>query len=563
MSSARYGMPLLIISMALYCVIGFTGFDPMRQDEAYIFGIILEYWRGHSWIVPLLAGQPHMEKPPLYYLLGAASARLFSPWLPLHDAARLCSAFLIAITVLCIACCGRLTWGAGYGRFAALALLCSLGLFVPTHMLLTDNAQLTGCAIALLGFAGAVQQKWWSGFTLGTGAGIAFLAKGLLGPGVIGLTALVLFMWPHWRSRSYLLALAVALIAALPWILIWPIALYRTSSLLFSEWLATNNFARYLGYAPHCLNAVKDKKFWYTTFLWATFPVLPLAFVSLHRYRATFSAQPALSIGTTFALALSMVLVASATLRAIYALPLLLAFALIAAPVLRNPPSWMGESTLVSQMLFAVLGLFIWIYWLTALVMKINLSPLLSATLGTLDDRHGRINIFAAVVAGVVTVFWVLCQKAWRNQHWRGPAAWYSSVFCSLALFSLLCLPSLSEQGSYRSLYRQMSAYLPSQGCINSIGLGESQRGMLDYVLNIKTQAIDNARNSWCNTLLIDSSVTKPEPKLSDDWHLLWSGARSKDAHEIFYLYTRDNHSTDAALLGGDVGVEQRHAIAF
>lgn len=548
MSSARYGMSLLIISMALYCVIGFIGFDPARQDEAYIFGITLEYWRGHSWVVPLLAGQPHMEKPPLYYLLAAASARLFSPWLPLHDAARLCSAFLTAITVLCIAYCGRLTWGAGYGRFAALALLCSLGLFVPAHMLLTDNAQLTGCAIALLGFAGA-QQKWWGGFALGTGAGIAFLAKGLLGPGIVGLTALALFIWPHWRSRSYLLALVVALIAALPWILIWPIALYRASPLLFSEWLSTNNFARYLGYAPHCLNAVKDKKFWYTTFLWATFPVLPLALTSLHRYRSALSAQPALHIGMAFALVLSTVLVASATLRAIYALPLLLALALIAAPVLRDPPAWMRGSALFSQMLFAVSALVIWIYWLTAVVMKIDLSPLIGATLGAQDGGNGRIHIFATGVAGAITAFWLSCQKAWRNQPWQGPAAWYSSVFCFLALFSLLCLPSLSEKGSYRGLYRQMSAYLPREDCINSIGLGESQRGMLDYVLNIKTQPINDLRNSWCGTLLLDSSVTHPEPKPTADWHLLWSGARSHDAHEIFYVYARNISGSN---IGGD-----------
>jgi len=64
------------------------------------------------------------------------------------------------------------------------------GLAIPAHRLLTDNAQLTGFALALLGLAGAVRARQWTGFALGTGIGVAFLAKGLLGVAVIGAAAI-------------------------------------------------------------------------------------------------------------------------------------------------------------------------------------------------------------------------------------------------------------------------------------------------------------------------------------------------------------------------------------
>ncbi len=536
----RYSMPLLFVMMALYCVIGFTGFDPARQDEAYIFDIILEYWRGRASVVPLLAGHPYMEKPPLYYLLASFSMRAFMPWLSPYAAARICSGLLVAVSTLCIAYASRLTWGEGSGRFAALALLCSVGLFVPAHMMLTDNAQMTGCALALLGLCGYTKNKWWSGLALGTGAGFAFLSKGLLGPGVIGLAALFLLMWPRWRTRAYLAMLVLAFVAATPWLLIWPLDLYRNSPGLFYEWLTQNNFARFAGTAPAYLNAVKEKNFWYTKFLWGTFPTLPLAITSIRRHRATLTEQPALQIGLAFAVAMILVLAASATLRAIYALPLLLAFALIAAPVLRTPPLWFRLSANAARYLFVVGALLIWGYWFIARARK---THQLSQHVLAVAMPHRHFHGVAALLAIAITALWLACQRAWGEQQWRRSADWYNSIFCLLALFSLLCLPALSAKGSYRHVFHQLGHYLPREGCVDSIGLGESQQGMLDYLLNLKTVIISNAQVAQCNALLIDTDVNSPIPYFGAEWGLRWQGARDRNDHEVFYLFTRRNTS--------------------
>lgn len=41
-----------------------------------------------NWLVPTNAGEPFMEKPPLYYWVATISAHLLSGFMPLYDAAR-------------------------------------------------------------------------------------------------------------------------------------------------------------------------------------------------------------------------------------------------------------------------------------------------------------------------------------------------------------------------------------------------------------------------------------------------------------------------------------------
>ena len=175
----------------VYLLLGLTGHDPWKQDEAYIFGIVQSLLETGDWVVPTLTGVPFMEKPPLFYMVAAACARLTSPWLPLHDGARLASGLFTGPALACTGLTARVVWGAGTGRLAALAFCASIGLLQHAHMMLTDVALLAGFAVAMLGLTMARQAPFGPGLLLGTGAGMAFLAKGLLGPGVIAIAALV------------------------------------------------------------------------------------------------------------------------------------------------------------------------------------------------------------------------------------------------------------------------------------------------------------------------------------------------------------------------------------
>src|SRR5438034_1198112 len=99
---------------------------------------------------------------------------------------------------------GAYIWLASYGVIAARSLI---GWFRPAHLLISDSAVVGGISFGLYGVAVILERRAWGAIRLGTGAGIAFLSKGLLGPGVIGLTALALAGLPHWQTRRYVRAL--------------------------------------------------------------------------------------------------------------------------------------------------------------------------------------------------------------------------------------------------------------------------------------------------------------------------------------------------------------------
>ena len=229
--TGQRGLPVpltwFLLLVAAWLLPGLVGHDPWKQDETYVFAIIYHMLQGGNWVVPMLAGEPFMEKPPLYYWVGAGMARVFSPWLALHDGARLASGLFSAITLMSTGLAARHWWGKGQGRLAVLVLMACFGLLYESHTMITDVPMLTGFAMASYGFALSRERAWPGGIWLGTGVGVGFLAKGLLVPGVIGVTALLLpLLFSTWRLRVYARSLGVALLAALPWLLIWPIALY-------------------------------------------------------------------------------------------------------------------------------------------------------------------------------------------------------------------------------------------------------------------------------------------------------------------------------------------------
>ena len=205
----------VILLCAAWALFGLIGHDPWKPDEAYSFGLVYSILQAHDWVVPMLAGEPFMGKPPLYYLTAAGFASLFSGWLPLHDGARLASGFYVGLTLFFSGLTARELWGKGYGRLTALILIACLGLLVRTHQLVSDTALLSGFTIAFYGFALTPRRVLLGGIAIGTGAGIGFMADGLLAPGSVAITALLLpLASPTWRTRQYFIALTIAFIVA-------------------------------------------------------------------------------------------------------------------------------------------------------------------------------------------------------------------------------------------------------------------------------------------------------------------------------------------------------------
>src|SRR5206468_12481830 len=87
--------------------IGVFGREPWKADEAYSFGLIWSVVQGKGWLVPMLAGEPFMEKPPLFYGLAALCVKLFGGPIPAHDAARIAIVVLLYVTFGFVAAAGN------------------------------------------------------------------------------------------------------------------------------------------------------------------------------------------------------------------------------------------------------------------------------------------------------------------------------------------------------------------------------------------------------------------------------------------------------------------------
>ena len=362
-------MVLLLIGIVGWVLIGLIGHDPWKPDEAYTFGIVLDLLKGGDWVVPSLAGEPFVEKPPLFFLVAAGFARIFGDLLPLHDAARLATGLFVGITLFSLVLTGRELCGRGYGPLAAMVMIGCIGPTARLHQLITDVALLAGVSIGLYGLALARRSPWAGGIALGTGVAMAFLAKGLPGPGWLALTALALPAVPDWRTRRYAMVLAIAAVIAVVPVAIWMTALYTRSPVLFAEWFVTNNLGRFFGFTrigPH--NA---PGFYEQVLLWYAFPALPLAAWAVWRaWRRHDSGltRPAMLLPLVLAASMLSVLAAASDSRDLYLIPLILPLSLIAAQGIGDLPR-VGTVALsqAARWGLGALAIGLWIGWLALL----------------------------------------------------------------------------------------------------------------------------------------------------------------------------------------------------
>lgn len=538
--TTAHAIPLtLVIALVLaYLLPGLIGHDPWKADEGFTFGNIYDLLQTGDWVVPHLAGEPFMEKPPLFHWVAATLAKLAAPVLPLHDGARLASGLFVALALIAVGWSARRTWGKGYGRGAVLLMLSCVGLVVHAHMMLTDLALTAGFAIAMAGFVACQIPLRWAGLLLGTGAGIAFLSKGLIGLGVIGATALVLpITFREWRNSSYFLQLILALLAALPWLTIWPIALYLRSPDLFNVWFVDNNIGRFIGFSVPYLGAAKDPGFWWKTFPWFLFPIWLFVAMVFWKWRRDAWRQPAVQIGITLTATLGLVLCSSASALVHYLLPMVVTLALVGADAVHEIPRWIERAfAFMGAALGFIAIIFFWLVWASMVtgapttswhwlgrwlplefIFTVSTSTVVAATLLTLG----------AILFVVMT---------WKNKA-RGLAVWVASLTIAWGLIATLWLPWIDAARSYRVMYRTMELALPSEvTCVASRNLGESERAMLDYVLGIKTQRKEVVPAAQCNAILVQSTA-EGIPSVIDDMKLAWSGNRPGDTRERFNLY--------------------------
>jgi 4-amino-4-deoxy-L-arabinose transferase-like glycosyltransferase len=532
---------LFIAIITVFVFAGSVGHDPWKADEAYVFGMVHSMLASGDWVVPMLAGESFMEKPPLYYWVAALFARLLSGWLSAPDAARIASPFFMLIA------CGALWraaghwWGEQAGPYAPMALLACFALAPQTHLMMPDVPLLAGFALSAYGYARLLDKPLASGIVLGVGVGVAFLAKGLIGPLAIGATAVLLpLCFGQWRTLPYLRGLRNALAASLPFLVIWPLALYARSPLLFREWFWENNLGRFLGFSVVANGTEQTPWFWAHTLPWFTFPALPLACCLLWKRRRDIASHPALQYALlTFGILL-LTLVASASARVIYALPLMVPLALLAAPAASSLPGrvdrcWAGGAL----MLFGALSLLLWAGWST--MMATGAAPMWPWLLRRLPaDYLPGFDARAFAVALAATVGAALLASRRQRFPASGLFTWTAGLALVWVLLSTLWMPWLDYAKSYRAVFAALP--LPDEhNCVASVGLGEGERAMLHYFNERNTLRREQWPGADCDLLLVQGYAPEGTRKVDlRGYHQVWEGARPGDDWQRFWLFRSD-----------------------
>jgi 4-amino-4-deoxy-L-arabinose transferase-like glycosyltransferase len=538
--------PTLSARLALYGLIGawllfgLFGRDPWKPDEAYTFGVVNHIVQTGEWIAPQLAGEPFMEKPPLFFVTSAIFVQLAGSWLSPHDAARLATAFYVGLTLLFSGLAAGTLYGRPRALPCAIILIGCIGYLHPAHLLFTDHAMLAGIALALYGFANILERPGRGAVALGTGAGIAFMSKGLLGPGMLGLTALLLALLPAWRTRRYGAALLAAVLVFAPWALLWPWLLYRESPALFHDWLFVNNLGRFAGSVR--IGPAKDHMMYLKILPWFALPALPLA--AWHAWTAYKTGQrpwsrPEIQLPLMAACVMVGVLSAAGTARHVYALPILIPLALLGSARPAAFPQWLASSLRrLAVATGAILALSLWAGWLALLAGWPAGFVEYIAILA--PGFVPRLEPGVTLLALGATAGWLWLLRSSRQSPDALPASWAASLTLSWVLTMTLWLTYLDFGNSYRTMIEEMKRSLPAQRtCMSNRRLGEPQRAMLQYFARIVTHREATAAGARCDLLLVQSRESPDDLAQDRQWTLLWIGRRPGDSGERFWLFQR------------------------
>ena len=167
------------------------GSDVYEGGEAREGLVVREMLRTGDWILPLWNGSVVPSKPPLFHWLAAGPAALTGAGVTEHTL-RVPSIALAGLVVLLVFLAGR-AWGGEHVGFMAALVLATTPQFLNEagdgRVDMTLTTAITGAQLAFvhaLGGGGGPTR-----LVLALCLALAMLAKGPVGPGLVGLTALV------------------------------------------------------------------------------------------------------------------------------------------------------------------------------------------------------------------------------------------------------------------------------------------------------------------------------------------------------------------------------------
>lgn len=504
--------PLLVLACAALCLVGVFDHDLWTPDEPRVASISLEMNRTGDPVVPMLAGEPFVEKPPLYFAVAGWFVGLFAGALEPTVAIRL-STTMWSLGIL------LMTWLLAKRLLDRRAAWLSVALLATTVGFL-ENSHWIRVDVALAFFVTAcvwaMAETWvggrrWMCLAAGAFAAGAFLTKGPIGLVLIGLAWLgfalpaALSLWwgvragetshrPARRRSSlgpHLLGLLVLVALCIPWILL----LRQRGDAVWNEWFWENQVGRLTGSSTHLSHIRTGRPFYYVkTVLLYTLPWTPLlgpwllgAVRSLAKRRADRS--------TVFLLfwcvASIVVLTLSATKRDLYLWPVMGAFVLMCAQVLSRPPAkwflaWMKVWLVTGVVVLAALAL------APLLVMVVpSVFHAVPTRLAEVLGHFGHLQAVAAIGAGILIVLLVVSR---RSSLTLARALFGTAVFCAALLIA--AGGALDREKSMKAGLLEFAAGIPEAERPHTAewGFDETMRACFHYYAGWSVRRISDRK---------------------------------------------------------------------
>jgi len=481
--------PLALLSACLllcYCV-GILGRGYWTPDEPREADLA---WR-MSWqpekAVPLLAGEPFCEKPPLTYWLAAVPIRLFgtAAW-----SARLPNLLYAVIAAIGVGLLARRSAGPFAGGVAAAAISTFLLSYQAAIWLATDAPLLAAVSIALLGayagFYAMTSAERLRGYTLMHAAlGIGFLSKSAAAWMVPALTVLTLVLWERrWRELlrwELYVGLLLQAVMILTWV--WFVYAGTDGPAHLKVFFWNNLIGRFtrldapseLQYAAAHRNSPGKYLIELPLYLFPwTFAVAAAARRAWVERNSGESGRGGGDRAVRFAFASSVpalvLLSFAATARNVYLAPALPGVALLLA--------WWAQRLLSDRDRWDVLAVRATAGWLLlAVIAAIGAVSLIAADASSAMPASSEFFMISAIGLSAATA---LAIRAWRSARLDGQRALWSLL---LAYCALLVGPA-------SQVYRQVDAWQDLAAIAAAIGRDAAAKPLILFAPDETTRAI-------------------------------------------------------------------------
>lgn len=524
--------PALALLVAAFLLPGLVGHDPWKTEDAVGFGVVWQMVQGGGWLTPKLAGEFWYDDGPLYFWVAALFVKGLGGVLAPHDAARFASALFVLLSLWFVRLASRELYGRVQGDLSALAFMGCLGLMWHAHEVAAETAMLAGLAAAYYGLAVAHKKPLKGGVLFGAGAGVAFLAKGIVAgaqPLLAALLVLPLSALVH--ARSYALAVGVGLVVLAPFAIAWPAVVARAAPEYFAGWLAWQKAS--VSGAVTGASAVELAKL----LAWAAWPVWPLTLWASWAYRRHLR-DPGFAVpfvGTLVTLGLLLIAGAEREMEALAILVPLAIPAGSAAIALRRGAA--NALTWFSLMTFSLLAAVTWVMWfamMTGVPERIARNVL--KLVPGFEPQFAWPPFLAALA---LTAAWLVLVARCDRSTLRSVPFWTAGIALVWGLATTIWLSWIDHGKSYAGVGAAIAKALPAKvACVESRNLGQTQRAALHYHAGLVTVRAEVHCRTRCPYLLVQSNAAEPVYDPGREWRRVWEGGRPRD-RERYRLYRR------------------------